>query len=1317
MAEIKNAFIQSKMNKDLDDRLLPSGQYRDAINIAVSKSESSDVGALENVLGNTSIFNLTSILPESYADCQAIGYLVSENINTIFVFLTNNINDQYPYASDNAIVSYNSATKVSKVHVSGSFLNFSTTHPIYGINLLENLLFWTDNRNQPRKINIIQDYGYYTSENNISVAKYYPYECISLFQESEIPNEYETTMYDVVSEYLPDGTTANPYYDPLYEGDPNYLEDKFIRFSYRFKYDDGEYSLFAPFTQDCFIPKQDGYFLENDENQTYRSTVVYFMENKVNKILLNVPLPSNDIYNDYKITEIDILYKESDGLAVQVVDTIQVNPNEFITNNYVYAYKCTKPYKTLPEKDLIRVYDKIPVKAFSQEIISNRIVYGNFLDKHTAPDYISYNVGAGDKSAFNIDSESLLPPQYATSIVEYPNSSLKQNRNYQAGIVLSDKFGRQSSVVLSNSSLFDNAAFKASTIFTNYRNTFDTNALDWPGESLKILFNEAIGPEEPDSSINWPGLYSATNPTGWYSYKIVVKQTEQDYYNVYLPGVLASYPGTSTNYGGSTYETGFTSHVPLISDNINKIPRDLSEVGPDQKQYRSSIKLFGRVENIDGTGVITNEQYYPPKKSFNVSNISLENDFFPSLSSDATNNYVFYQAISNPSIARISTSESFGVYTAATPPTVINLAIFETAPTISRLDIYWETSTSGLISELNNAILSSDNTLIKDFAGWNFTLHEENALNTNINNNSYFYPVDFGDTGITSTNLLIESVKTKDGVDVTSKFQLIKVPAGAVLPGGGTESFDCYYLENLSYFYYGYTSNITDGFIFRFTNNGNAINIIKNGALINNSPYITNKPAGDEVNKLFEDEYAYIFEGSNGANINGIADDSTKFNQKDMEWYLSGDGVDNGTFVLETYFENGIYKAKIINNNLTAFGLYNLTIKLEDAGGLSDIYAFKVIFGEQPAVGGFASHNSFSVIGDEALNIYFTNESTDFNTGQAIGALPENNLFPTSSIETAESSNCAGGDIGTSYNKVSRNFTPALASRSLENGTGYLLINFTQEVPVYDSNFAGERWDYNSVKIQIDYRDIEGPGYPNNWEAAEDIEGVTLDNIGGTWTSADSPYINNGFLDNAGFATNELYADIKSLNSSNDTPRNCNAQRAFAFNKPGDYRVYTNNLKGVTTLCYNSFTNPEWNNNELTYLTIESGDFYYDSYITGGFRAYAYIVSSLPKTTEGEAFSQTPDSQIVWAKEPLLRYVSQFYNSTEMKDSQKVSLNGAGWYSYSSVQSAYQSHPGQGAEGAYTGSVNNIDEYNRRWVAEFDANGAKILGTSRPVWK
>ena len=53
MPEIKNTFLSGKMNKDLDERLIPKGEYRDALNLDLSTSESDDVGALQNAYGNT----------------------------------------------------------------------------------------------------------------------------------------------------------------------------------------------------------------------------------------------------------------------------------------------------------------------------------------------------------------------------------------------------------------------------------------------------------------------------------------------------------------------------------------------------------------------------------------------------------------------------------------------------------------------------------------------------------------------------------------------------------------------------------------------------------------------------------------------------------------------------------------------------------------------------------------------------------------------------------------------------------------------------------------------------------------------------------------------------------------------------------------------------------------------------------------------------------------------------------------------------------------------------------------------------------------
>ena len=780
MASFKNIFIKSKMNKDLDDRLLPQGEYRNAVNIQVSKSESEDVGALENVLGNSKDINFQEITGLTGVIC--IGYLVSEVNSSVFFFITtntiqNNPTGKYDPAAQHfiikSLISQGAATQNS-ILVKGPFLNFYEGNPIYGVNLLEDLLFWTDNRNQPRKININlaeQDSSHYRIEDTISVAKYMPYTAPLLWQEvtqkviDESGNptrltpalgEYQTTMQDVVSPKLPDDTTDNPYEDTLYQGDPDYLEDKFIRFSYRFKFEDGEYSVYAPFTQECFIPQQDGYFLmksatdidDNDQSAAYRSTIVDFMENKVNQITLLIEMPEasdpalatttlENTTDYFKITEVEILYKESDGTAVLVVDTIPasaikaqydaVNP----VNTYLYKYSATKPFKTLPENQLIRVYDKVPVRAFGQEIISNRVVYSNFQTRHTPPDGIDYNVGVAPKSSFDVTTP-LTPVSWTTSIIEYPNHTLKQNRNYQAGFVLSDRFGRTTSTLLSNAaSIGAGTASQLSTVYSAY-NPSTVNIGQWPGDSLYVQVNEPI-PETPIETTLYPGTYNGDpasldyNPLGFHSWKVVVKQQEQDYYNVYLPGILAAYPEDTA------LEIGLTSHAVLLNDNINKVPRDLTEIGPEQKQFRSSIQMFGRVDVTGIAGTVstfgnTNKQYYPSRFSDTVSTIATMFDLFnidDPAAIPTQYDYAFYEDESNPLIARISTQDQIGdVYSANPSDSVQRLAVYETEPVESRLDIYWETSTSGRVDHLNEQVAETGGQTIFRTQGFNWDFYE-----------------------------------------------------------------------------------------------------------------------------------------------------------------------------------------------------------------------------------------------------------------------------------------------------------------------------------------------------------------------------------------------------------------------------------------------------------------------------------------------------------------------------------------------------------------------------------------------------------------
>ena len=86
MPEIKHQFTGGKMNKDLDERLVPNGEYKDALNIQVSTSEGSDVGTIQNILGNSKILGQDFISPSAIC----VGSIADEKNDKLYYFITNN---------------------------------------------------------------------------------------------------------------------------------------------------------------------------------------------------------------------------------------------------------------------------------------------------------------------------------------------------------------------------------------------------------------------------------------------------------------------------------------------------------------------------------------------------------------------------------------------------------------------------------------------------------------------------------------------------------------------------------------------------------------------------------------------------------------------------------------------------------------------------------------------------------------------------------------------------------------------------------------------------------------------------------------------------------------------------------------------------------------------------------------------------------------------------------------------------------------------------------------------------------------------------
>ena len=93
MPEFKRNFTAGKMNKDLNERLVPKGEYRDAMNIEVSTSEGSDVGTVQNILGNK-VLEGQDMVP---LNSVCVGTVSDEKNDALYWFTTQRSWGSQPY--------------------------------------------------------------------------------------------------------------------------------------------------------------------------------------------------------------------------------------------------------------------------------------------------------------------------------------------------------------------------------------------------------------------------------------------------------------------------------------------------------------------------------------------------------------------------------------------------------------------------------------------------------------------------------------------------------------------------------------------------------------------------------------------------------------------------------------------------------------------------------------------------------------------------------------------------------------------------------------------------------------------------------------------------------------------------------------------------------------------------------------------------------------------------------------------------------------------------------------------------------------------
>lgn len=450
--ELKKTFIAGKMNKDLDERLVPDGEYIDALNVTIDSSSGSNIGSVSNSLGNSLVSNIQELVEDegiTYigSNPKTIGAVTFEANNTIYWLVTSSTFD--------GIFEYDEISGVTSIVLlcTEGQLNFNKEYPVTGINYLPVIndegpfLYWTDGLNPPRRINIAR-------------AKTYSVDDVRILEDINVILRPPLNSPKIDLSFDPSVQTTN-------------IREKFIYFSYRYKYKDNQYSSLAPFSSVAFHASGFSYDYNTGDNKG--------MLNKYNKVNVTV-----DTGNEF-VEELQILYYDTNALNVYIVDNYDKAELSIANNSrYTIDFSANKIYTPIESSEVTRLFDNVPLSAKAQEIIGNRLVYGNYVQFR---DIVN---GEGDK----------IVPTYTLSleteaITTLPKKTFRSDRDYEIGIIYTDDYGRMTTALTS----------KSNTLYIPPINSDTAN-------SIRVnLTNE-------------PPVW-ATN------YRFAIKQAQGDYYNIF----------------------------------------------------------------------------------------------------------------------------------------------------------------------------------------------------------------------------------------------------------------------------------------------------------------------------------------------------------------------------------------------------------------------------------------------------------------------------------------------------------------------------------------------------------------------------------------------------------------------------------------------------------------------------------------------------------------------------------------------------------------------------------------------------------------
>lgn len=360
MANLTRNFTQGKMNKMVDERLITNGEYIDALNVRMGSTEGAEIGVIENSKGNLRVTTLQYNGTPLSNQARCIGAFEDGSNETLYWMVHDPNFAPSPTQKLDLVVSWNQNNNIVVYHLISmndgggvnTTLNFDELYLHTGIDLVDNkLLFFTDNFNPPRKINILKNYADPDANG------------LDGFLAEDILVIKKPPIQPPSIQLIQTGSQEN------------FLEERFICFAYRYRYDDDEYSATSIFTNPAFSP---GTFLFSGES--------YLNEGMTN--LYNTALVTFNTGGSL-VKGIDLLFKEANSPIIKVIEKLDKNKQGYTDfQNVTYSFTNSKIFTILSEAEILRLYDNVPRFAQAQTLMGNRLMYGNYVEGYDLINYL-----------------------------------------------------------------------------------------------------------------------------------------------------------------------------------------------------------------------------------------------------------------------------------------------------------------------------------------------------------------------------------------------------------------------------------------------------------------------------------------------------------------------------------------------------------------------------------------------------------------------------------------------------------------------------------------------------------------------------------------------------------------------------------------------------------------------------------------------------------------------------------------------------------------------------------------------------------------